>query len=304
MGRFLGPNISGHYRRYPLPWTVDAWHKAGIDDVGCAHHEPRRRSRDVGQARRCLRRPRPAYYAARPRRMARLVDGAAPALHGLAPLLRRDRGGARPPRARRPTGGDGARLLPGRGGRRPLPRRAPRPPAAHAHPRPRPGGRHRRVAGRRRGHRRGRRGDGGGDPRPVHRGRARSSSWPTTPSSSAVSCTPTPASPPPGARSRSSPPTWRRPTRCRGPRCSWPLGAFALSWAQRSLSTPARLLRRSVQAVEGTLTLADGTGPAPRRALPPRPPRARPAGHVVGHGDRGRRTGPGPADLAPLTQPR
>ncbi len=36
-------------------------------------------------------------------------------------------------------------------------------------------------------------------------------------------------------------------------------GAFALSWAQRSLSTPARLLRRSVRGVDGTLTLADGT---------------------------------------------
>jgi len=37
------------------------------------------------------------------------------------------------------------------------------------------------------------------------------------------------------------------------------LGAFALSWAQRSLSTPARTLRRSVRAVDGTLTMADGT---------------------------------------------
>jgi hypothetical protein len=37
------------------------------------------------------------------------------------------------------------------------------------------------------------------------------------------------------------------------------VGAFALSWAQRSLSTPARFLRRSVRSVEGTLTLADGT---------------------------------------------
>jgi hypothetical protein len=36
-------------------------------------------------------------------------------------------------------------------------------------------------------------------------------------------------------------------------------GAFALSWAQRSLSTPARLLRRTVRGVDGTLTLADGT---------------------------------------------
>ncbi len=35
--------------------------------------------------------------------------------------------------------------------------------------------------------------------------------------------------------------------------------AFALSYAQRSLSTPARRLRRKVQRVEGTLTLADGS---------------------------------------------
>jgi demethylmenaquinone methyltransferase/2-methoxy-6-polyprenyl-1,4-benzoquinol methylase len=34
VGRFLGPNISGHYRRYPLAWTVRAWREAGIDDVG------------------------------------------------------------------------------------------------------------------------------------------------------------------------------------------------------------------------------------------------------------------------------
>ena len=34
VGRFLGPNISGHYRRYPLSWTVQAWRAAGIDDVG------------------------------------------------------------------------------------------------------------------------------------------------------------------------------------------------------------------------------------------------------------------------------
>ena len=34
VGRFLGPNISAHYRRYPLSWTVDAWRKAGFVDVG------------------------------------------------------------------------------------------------------------------------------------------------------------------------------------------------------------------------------------------------------------------------------
>lgn len=34
VGRFLGPSISGHYRRHPLSWHVDAWEKAGFTDVG------------------------------------------------------------------------------------------------------------------------------------------------------------------------------------------------------------------------------------------------------------------------------
>jgi len=33
VGRFLGPSISAHYRRYPLDWTVRAWHAAGLMDV-------------------------------------------------------------------------------------------------------------------------------------------------------------------------------------------------------------------------------------------------------------------------------
>jgi demethylmenaquinone methyltransferase/2-methoxy-6-polyprenyl-1,4-benzoquinol methylase len=33
VGRFLGPNISAHYRRYPVPWTVQAWQKAGFTEV-------------------------------------------------------------------------------------------------------------------------------------------------------------------------------------------------------------------------------------------------------------------------------
>jgi demethylmenaquinone methyltransferase/2-methoxy-6-polyprenyl-1,4-benzoquinol methylase len=33
VGRFLGPNISAHYRTYPLSWTVDAWRRAGFEDV-------------------------------------------------------------------------------------------------------------------------------------------------------------------------------------------------------------------------------------------------------------------------------
>ncbi len=34
VGRFLGPNITRHYHRYPLAWTIDAWERAGFDDVG------------------------------------------------------------------------------------------------------------------------------------------------------------------------------------------------------------------------------------------------------------------------------
>jgi demethylmenaquinone methyltransferase/2-methoxy-6-polyprenyl-1,4-benzoquinol methylase len=34
VGRFLGPNITGHYRRYPVAWTVEAWRRAGFVDVG------------------------------------------------------------------------------------------------------------------------------------------------------------------------------------------------------------------------------------------------------------------------------
>jgi demethylmenaquinone methyltransferase/2-methoxy-6-polyprenyl-1,4-benzoquinol methylase len=34
VGRFLGPNISAYYRRYPLNWTVDAWKRAGMESVG------------------------------------------------------------------------------------------------------------------------------------------------------------------------------------------------------------------------------------------------------------------------------
>lgn len=33
VGRFLGPSISQHYRRYPLDWTIAAWRAAGITDV-------------------------------------------------------------------------------------------------------------------------------------------------------------------------------------------------------------------------------------------------------------------------------
>ena len=34
VGRFLGPNISAHYRRYPVAWTLEALTDAGFTDVG------------------------------------------------------------------------------------------------------------------------------------------------------------------------------------------------------------------------------------------------------------------------------
>jgi demethylmenaquinone methyltransferase/2-methoxy-6-polyprenyl-1,4-benzoquinol methylase len=34
VGTFLGPNISGHYAKYPLSWTEDAWRRAGFENVG------------------------------------------------------------------------------------------------------------------------------------------------------------------------------------------------------------------------------------------------------------------------------
>ncbi|HTX63858.1 MAG TPA: class I SAM-dependent methyltransferase [Acidimicrobiales bacterium] len=33
VGRFLGPSITDHYRRYPIDWTVKAWERAGIGEV-------------------------------------------------------------------------------------------------------------------------------------------------------------------------------------------------------------------------------------------------------------------------------
>jgi demethylmenaquinone methyltransferase/2-methoxy-6-polyprenyl-1,4-benzoquinol methylase len=36
VGKFLGPSISRHYRRYPVAWTEHAWRNAGFTDVGVA----------------------------------------------------------------------------------------------------------------------------------------------------------------------------------------------------------------------------------------------------------------------------
>ncbi len=34
VGRFLGPNISAHYNRYSVAWTIEAWKEAGLEGVG------------------------------------------------------------------------------------------------------------------------------------------------------------------------------------------------------------------------------------------------------------------------------
>jgi demethylmenaquinone methyltransferase/2-methoxy-6-polyprenyl-1,4-benzoquinol methylase len=33
VGRFLGPSISAHYKKYSVDWTVSAWEHAGIEHV-------------------------------------------------------------------------------------------------------------------------------------------------------------------------------------------------------------------------------------------------------------------------------
>jgi demethylmenaquinone methyltransferase / 2-methoxy-6-polyprenyl-1,4-benzoquinol methylase len=34
VGRFLGPSISAHYDRYSDAWTIEAWQRAGISNIG------------------------------------------------------------------------------------------------------------------------------------------------------------------------------------------------------------------------------------------------------------------------------
>src|SRR5581483_5076468 len=106
-------------------------------------------------------------------RLARLVDRAAPALHGMAPGVRRARRIARVARRPRPAARDPARVLRSRRRGRARARRAAGPAPPHRDP----GGRAERGGGgrardrrrtRRRRRRPGRRGA-----RPVHRGRAR-----------------------------------------------------------------------------------------------------------------------------------
>ena len=131
VGRFLGPSIRAFYERWPLERQLELWREAGIADVrarrmslgggvviwGHATH---------GEA---------GVLRAAPGRLARLRDAAAPAVHGLAPLLRRRR---RLPRGRGlvgPARAHRARLLPRDGHRRARTRRARGPAAADGDPR-------------------------------------------------------------------------------------------------------------------------------------------------------------------------
>ena len=66
VGRFLGPNISAHYRRYPVAWTVEAWEKAGPTDVGTRVMSLGGGLVMWGNRVQAGVHPRPAYYAARP----------------------------------------------------------------------------------------------------------------------------------------------------------------------------------------------------------------------------------------------
>ena len=102
----------------------------------------------------------PAFYALRAGRLARPRHAAAPALHGLAPQLRRHRRGARAALLRGPAGGRAGRFRARRRRRRARAGRAPGATAAHAALGPHAvgaGGRRRRRRGRDRRGRRDRR---------------------------------------------------------------------------------------------------------------------------------------------------
>ena len=100
VGRFLGPSIRGFYERWPLERQLELWREAGIADVrarrmslggGVVIWAARIAATAVADAaRRVLR--------AATGGLARLRHAAAPAVHRLAPLLRRRR---RLPRGRR-----------------------------------------------------------------------------------------------------------------------------------------------------------------------------------------------------------
>ena len=86
VGRFLGPSIRGFYERVAARAPARALAGGGRRRRAGPPHERRRRRRDLGHEG-----VRPAFYALRPGRLARLRDAAPRAVHGLAPLVRRRR---------------------------------------------------------------------------------------------------------------------------------------------------------------------------------------------------------------------
>ena len=135
VGRFLGPNISAHYRKYPVGWTVDAWQRAGFTDVGTAADEPGRRPHHVGnQVRWLSRRPQARLLRGRAWPLAGLVDAAAPAVHRLAPVLRGARRDDRSAGPARPAARRAGSVLPRGRSFRARAGRTSRPAAAHGDP--------------------------------------------------------------------------------------------------------------------------------------------------------------------------
>ena len=191
-------------------------------------------------------------------RLAGLRDPVAPALHGVASLVRRRRrvpragGGVGPARAH------GRRVLPRDGRRRACARRARCPSARDAHLRAR-ARRARSALGRAAPAR-----SGSLSQSPSASGScrsspsARSSCLRTTSSCSADASTPTSGSHSPGERSPSSRVTSPAPARCRVEAVLAAAWAALLSLAQRRLSTPVRRARRQVTAVSGELELVGG----------------------------------------------
>ena len=94
VGRFLGaehPRLLRATTRSTGSSTL--WREAGIEDVRVRAAQPRRRRRRSGAGARD--RGPAGLLRARARRLARLRHAAPPAVHALAPELRRDRRGAR-----------------------------------------------------------------------------------------------------------------------------------------------------------------------------------------------------------------
>ncbi len=235
-------------RRWPLERLLEAWRDAGIDDVRARRLVARRRDRDVGTHEEV----RPAFYALRARRLARLRDAPAPAVHAVEPLVRRARRGARAAVPHRPDALDDGGVLARARRRRARARRAERPAAPDADP----------VRGARRARR-----------RRARRARSRSASGPRW--RGAGGCSPSSRS------ARSLVPAYNLEWFGGASTTTWGL---ALAWGAFPVLTAYFVEAQTLRA-EAVLAAAYATAhdPRPARALDagaPRPPHAR---HARGH---------------------